>query len=100
MIVLIDDDLLIRKSWEMAAKKADLGLSTYASVALFMKNSHEKSDTIYIDHDLGDTKNGLEWAFELKAQGFNEIYLATGHNPENFSDTSAVKGIIGKRPPF
>ena len=101
-LVFIDDDEMMRVTWTFAAEEAGLNLSTYASPIDFsyeMKN-YSKDTIIYIDSDLGGGIKGELYAKELYAQGFTEIYLATGHKPDHFDNMPWIKSIVNKEPTF
>lgn len=102
MYILIDDDLLIRKSWEYAAKKADVELRTFESVHQFLQSNQDipKSSTIYIDQDLGNGEKGIVKAEELWKMGYERLILATGHDPSIFEKPSYLTEITGKKSPF
>lgn len=99
--VLIDDDPLTRKNWEVAAKEAGRALRTYASPADFLSDveSIGKATPIFIDARLKDGVKGVDAALELHRRGFGEIYLATGEAPD-VSDLPFIRGVIGKEPPW
>ena len=99
---LIDDDLLIRKSWEFAAKKADVKFQSFESVDDFIKASKTfmPESLIYIDQDLGDGALGVEQAKKISDLGFHNIFLATGHDPDTIEKPTYIVKITGKKPPF
>lgn len=100
--VLIDNDKLIRMSWELSAKKENVNLSTFSCVDDFLKKSEEfiHDSIIYIDHELDNNLFGTIEAKKIFDLGFYDIYLATGHSPSEINLPSYFKGICGKRPPF
>ncbi len=100
--VLIDDDLLIRKSWEMAAKKSNIQLLCCKDVAEFMSqlDGLAKDVSIYIDLELGDGLIGTKESHKINDLGFENLYIATGHDPGHVDSPAFIKGIVGKRPPF
>ncbi len=54
-----------------------------------------------IDSELGHSEpKGEDWAKELYSRGFQNIFLATGHNPDYFKKLPWIKGIIGKEAPW
>lgn len=101
-LVLIDDDDLIRTTWEIAAKSNNKAIKTFGSVSEFLKNTNESpvdlSTPIYIDSDLGDVKGEIisKKIFEL---GFRYIILETGHQNIDISKYSWIAGIINKNYP-
>jgi hypothetical protein len=102
-IVLIDNDLLIRKSWEFAATKSQITFNSFSSVAEFLKCADKfpiDSTVIYIDLELDDNLLGTVEAKKIYELGFPEIILATGNAPETIELPSYFLKIIGKRAPF
>jgi len=101
-IVLIDNDSLIRKMWEMAAKKAAVDLSTFKSVEDFIDvcDQYPIESQIYIDYELDDEKLGTIEAKLLFERGFADLSLATGHDPKDLDIPVYIKNVIGKRSPF
>lgn len=100
-LILLDNDELVRLTWEVKAKKSGkkiLCLSTAAE--LRGKLSDLTSETLfYIDVQLSDTENGELISKELFDLGFTNLYLATGHNSDDFSHLTWIKGVVGKSPP-
>ncbi|MBI4669294.1 MAG: hypothetical protein HY747_08950, partial [Elusimicrobia bacterium] len=43
---------------------------------------------------------GEEFAQELHAKGFTNLYLATGHSADRFQGLPWLKAVVGKEPPF
>ena len=99
---LIDDDLLIRKSWEFAAKKAKVNFQSFSSPAMFMDccEHFPKDSLIYIDQELSDGMLGTIEAKQIAELGFINLYLATGHDPITLEKPSYIIKITGKKPPF
>lgn len=102
IIVLIDNDKMIRMIWELVAEEAGINITTYSSPTEFSNQikKHNKNTAIYIDSDLGNHINGEIYAKDLHAQGFTEIHLTTGYPTNQFGDMPWIKSVIGKVPPF
>ena len=101
--VLIDNDILIRKSWEFAASKAGIDLTTFSSVPAFIgtaQNFPTASTIIYVDLELDDGLLGTIEAKKISDLGFPKIILATGHSSDSVNLPSYFFKIIGKRAPF
>lgn len=100
-IILIDDNILIGKSWMLSAKDM-VKVSFYKSVSEFKKHI-EKFDLntpIYIDSDLGDSVSGDQASKEFFNYGFKNISLVTGYDKGAFSDKMPwIKEIRGKEFP-
>jgi signal transduction histidine kinase len=100
--VLIDDDPLVRKTWEVAAKAAARAFTAFPSVDAFLAASDRfpPSTRVYLDSDLGGGLRGEVLAAELHARGYRDVTLATGHAPEEFAGNPYLKAVIGKDPPW
>ena len=101
LVVLIDDDTLVRMNWEMAAETVGIELKAFKDPAEFLSNpeAFPKDTAIYIDSELGENIKGENIAVDLREKGFTNICLATGHPPERFSHLPWLK-VIGKEPPW
>jgi hypothetical protein len=98
---LIDDDALVRMTWESRARKNGIALQTFSSHNTFIenKNSILKDSIIYIDSELGNVK-GEDVAYSLNLEGFLNISMTSGHPPEKFKDFTFLRSVISKAPPF
>ncbi|TBR23564.1 HAMP domain-containing protein [bacterium] len=101
-VVLIDDDPLVRKTWEVAAKAKGKDLRAFDSAAGFLAvcAGFPPQTRVYLDSDLGGGERGEKAAAELHARGFRNLYLATGHAPEEFAGDPHIKEVLGKDPPW
>lgn len=101
-VVLIDDDPLVRKNWEIKSRKNKINLKTYANPTDFIETSHNypKETQIYLDSELGSDIKGEEIAKEIYERGFNNIYIETGYSKDKFKGNKYIKDIISKEPPF
>jgi signal transduction histidine kinase len=99
---LIDDDALVRLTWKTTAERAGIRLAVFASLAEFRSRiaSPAQAGIVYIDSELGDGVKGEEEAERLHAEGYVELYLATGHAPARFSHLKFLRGVAGKSPPW
>lgn len=102
MIILIDDDELVRLTWDSKAKRQNIDLKTFSSYELFLKDKSliKRDSIIYIDSELGENIKGEEVATLLNNDGFTNISMTTGHSYEKFATLHFLKGIISKSPPF
>ena len=102
--VLIDDDVMIHQLWQLFACKKKKRLACFKSTAEFEQQALSnlpKNTPIYIDSHLGEhTESGQDYAKRLFAQGFNQLYLATGHSASHFGNMPWIKAVVGKEPPF
>lgn len=101
-IVLIDDDELVRMTWKFAAKKATIQVLTFAQPDEFINLSSQFSSEvkIYIDENLSHGMRGSEVSKRIYELGFQNIFLATGYEPDFVQGIPWIKGIVGKEPPF
>lgn len=79
-IILIDDEQLNILSWKGMAKKVGVNFKGYTTPeAFFNELPDNKNSQIYVDFDLKE-KNGVDVINQLKILGFQNVFLATGHN--------------------
>ena len=101
--VYIDDDLLLRLTWEAIAKKRNihfLSLSSTSDFRNYESQINKKNSFIYIDSNLGENEiKGEDFAIILHNEGYENIYIASGYNPEHFSHLSWLN-YAGKECPF
>jgi signal transduction histidine kinase len=100
--ILIDDDPLARMTWKMSAERAGKILRPYTTVADFLADAGEiaKGTPIYVDAELADGLNGAEESRRFPDLGFQQIYLATGHDAARFASFTHLRAIVGKEPPW
>ena len=99
--VLIDDDRLVRMIWTVSAKAKGKNILAVAHPQELAARIAEvpKSTPIYIDCDLGAGLRGEDLARKLHANGFENLYLATG-DVEAAETGPWLKGVRGKAPPW
>jgi FixJ family two-component response regulator len=100
MIVLIDDDELMQRTWKYKAEQAGVSIMTVDSVETFysIAGSLDKSETtIYIDENLGSEKGSVV-SKQIYDLGFKTIYITTGETDLRKPDW--IIDVISKRPPF
>lgn len=99
--VLIDDDALTHMTWELAAQAKGVELLAFTAPGEFLARLEEfpKGLPIYIDSDLGGGVKGESIAADLRAKGYNNLNLATGHLPEKFTHLPWLK-VQSKEPPW
>lgn len=101
-IILIDDDSLVRMTWEHVAKKNNksiLCLSTSNQLWEILEKL-DYSCTFYIDLNLSENDNGELVSKKLFDKGFLNLYLATGYEADQLKHITWVKGVVGKKPPL
>lgn len=100
--VLLDDDALVRMNWAGTARAKGLDLKVFSGAPEFLAavGGLPKATAIYLDSKLGNGLRGEDIAKELHAQGFTELYLATGYDAQSFSPVPWIKKVVGKEPPW
>lgn len=98
--VLLDDDVFVRESWRIHGEDNGLALRIFesADALLAAVATIDKGVPIFLDVELGRGR-GEEVARQLFAQGYRELYLATGYAPKDLKLQPGIKGVIGKTPP-
>ena len=100
--ILIDDDELVRMTWEFKAQSSQVNLHTYASPDLFLneQESLDKDSLVYLDSELGNML-GEDFVVTLHQLGFLQVYLATGKDASQIAkNVDLFISIGGKEPPF
>lgn len=99
--VLLDDYRGVREAWELDAARKGRRVCTVATPEALEEILPRlvKTTPIYIDSSLGNEVKGEDVAKHVFAQGFTELYLATGYEPEDFPPMAWIKKVVGKRPP-
>lgn len=101
LVVLIDDDALVRMNWKMVALTKGINLKIFSGPADFLAAAEGLpiSTAIYLDSDLGIGIRGEDFAKDLKEKGFFYLHLETGHPAGAFSHLPWLK-VAGKEPPW
>lgn len=101
--VYIEDDELLRISWERKAERKNLKLLTLKSVndfSNYIEQISKESTKIYIDSRLGEGQiRGEEFAKILHEKGYRNIFIASGYEEKKFEHLPWLK-ISGKSCPF
>lgn len=97
IIVLIDDDPLVRFNWKRQGQISNLNVHTFSSFDEFFNNrySYRLDTPIYIDSLLGDHK-GEFLSEELAKHGFLCVYLTTGLPETSITARKWINAIVGK----
>lgn len=100
--VLIDDDHLVHAVWKVAARTNGKTLDAFSTPREFLAKVGrlDKTTPIYVDSKLGEGVLGEDFAKELHAQGFRNLYLATGHHRDSLPVMPWIKEIVGKKAPW
>ncbi len=97
-IVLLDDDDLLRLTWESKARTENIGITTFSHPDDLLKaiSKLPENAVYYIDSCLSDEIKGEDIALQLSKLGISDIYLATGFEADKFADLDHIKGVVGK----
>lgn len=98
--VLIDDQDMIHKTWQMMAKIKKINLASFHTPEEFFAKcgALDKNCRIFIDSNLADGVKGEVIAKDIYAKGFERIYLATGSDKSEFPPMPWIMDIVGKQP--
>ncbi len=101
-LVFFDDNPEVCNAWELNASVHGKKILIFSNLTDFEAAlpGIDPKTPIYIDSELGDDLKGEEYSKILFEQGYTELYLATGHDPEYFGPLPWIKEIVTKLPPF
>lgn len=102
LIVLVDDDPLIRATWDLKAKSENVTIETFESREAFEVciDRYSKQTPIFVDYNLNEEALGLELLDELNKKNFKRLFITTGYEKEDIESPSYVEEVIGKEPPW
>lgn len=98
--ILLEDDEIVRDTWETAAASAGVRLRTFARLEELERALAEipKSSAIYLDHFLADgDATGEQVGVKLREIGYKRVVLTTGLAEE---DQAFELEVVGKAPPW
>ena len=100
-VVLIDDDRLTHRTWNLVAAQAGQRILTVETLAGLDGQSIATDTPIYVDRQLGDAARGETVLRELHARGFTKLYLFTGEtvSDEERAEFGFISGVVGKTIP-
>lgn len=101
--ILVDDDELVRLTWESVAKKNKINFSSYSTTGQLVEviDQFSLNETIfYLDSQLGNNERGEDFARFLHAKGFKSIYMTSGNSADFFQELNFLKGVKDKSPPW
>ena len=100
LIVLIDDDPLIRFDWKSYSNSRDINFMSFSSVESFINDSKfiSKDSKIFIDSSLGNGLKGEIESEKLFDLGFKNLFLSTGFEASQISVPAWIKGTYSKNP--
>lgn len=101
-IVLLDDSQLVIDTWKLNALEDGVDFSGFTELEPFIAFTEtlDKDTIFYVDSNLGYGLKGEDIVEKLYHDGFCNLYIATGYDPEKYKNVPYIKGIIGKIPPF
>lgn len=101
--VLIDNDEIVRWTWETKASRFGLKFNAFSSGDEYFKSpifENIANHVFFVDYKLDDC-TGLELAVTLKKAGAEVIYIATGNTRKvDLEENSSINGVIGKSFPL
>jgi hypothetical protein len=100
--VLLDDEKLVRLSWQIMAEKHGINLLTYSTERELLNHvaTLSKQTPIYLDVHLAESFAGLRIGRELSQMGFKTIILTTGLDSDQIPNETWISKVIGKTPPW
>lgn len=102
-LIFIDDDESITEIWKDRAQSVGKNIEVFNNIHDFMRifDLYEKNTLIYIDSALGGDLKGEDFAKILYDNCYQNIFIATGYNKEDFSKNMYwIKDIVDKYPTF
>lgn len=102
-LVLLDDDELVRSTWQMCAisNKQKIALAENSAALKALLPQLSKNTLIYLDYSLAEEETGADIAKTLYEQGYDELYLATGYEGQaGFAKPEWVKAVVSKKYPL
>jgi signal transduction histidine kinase len=102
-LVHIDDDELIRMSWEFGAKKENKKILSFVGPDDLRAKLSDipKATPFYIDSSLGENIiAGQDLALELHDLGYKNLVMSTGYEKDTFDNMPWIKAVIGKEAPW
>lgn len=101
--ILIDDDqLCIHPVWQSYAKDQNKNIVIFSTYEEFKNKCQLYSfdSPVFVDSNLGQNIKGEVVSQEIFKNGFHEIYLCTGYEPDQFPVMPWIRKILGKDPNF
>lgn len=94
-LVLIDNDELIRLSWQLQARDLKMKVAVFDSLESFLKGQVALETPVYIDYHLDRGVKGTEVASELNSMGYTNLFITTGDSRIKKAPPY-IKSIFGK----
>ena len=100
--ILIDDNFIVRRTWETHGRSLGIYVQTFLSYAHFcaFKPVFDLKTPIYVDFHLKD-ETGLQVTKSLSEMGFKHLNIVTGDLAEDLPAMPWVEKVfLSKSPPF
>lgn len=100
--VLIDNSQIVIDTWTLKSYVKNINFNGFTDVNEFLSfiNTIDKKTNIYIDFNLECDVNGKDLAMDVYSKGFENLYLCTGYEKNEFQPMGFIKDVVGKEPPF
>jgi signal transduction histidine kinase len=100
LVILIDDDKLLRLNWSIYCKNKNIPFEAFSCIEDFIKvaESFDRKSRIYVDSDLGNGIKGEIESIKIFNLGFMNLYLATGFQKEDVIKPAWIKEVYSKNP--
>jgi signal transduction histidine kinase len=101
-IVLLDDDPIVRMTWELSAKGVRRKVrvfETFESLAAELPKIPLETP-IYLDQDLGEGRSGITAGDQLHERGYRSLHIATGSDESQVPKRPWIRSVRGKTPPW
>jgi signal transduction histidine kinase len=94
-LVLIDNDELMRLSWQIRARDLKKRVGIFENLNAFLGANVSTATPVYIDFHLDSGVSGLDVAAQLNKLGYNSIFITTGD--DKVTDLPPyIKSVQGK----
>lgn len=96
--VLVDNEEMIRMTWELGASISELRCKVFSSIdeLLVAAESISKNVPIFLDSNLGQGIRGQGFAQILREMGFRKIFLATSYTELHGTKIDHIDAVVGK----
>jgi hypothetical protein len=100
MIVLIDDDRLVRINWTYFCRDRSIPIKCFTSVESFLNEStdFDLESLIFIDSNLKDEDRGEIEAEKIYKKGFKYLYVVTGYQKDDIVKPKWIRSVFAKEP--
>lgn len=101
-MIFIDDNETLTQAWACRGALVGKQVAVFNDAQEFLNvlDLFDKETPIYIDSELGDSRQGEDYARAFFDRGFENLYLATGKSMDCFKNCFWIKGVVTKEFPF